>query len=151
MASGDRPPARYVPHPYRRARVSRRTSTSQARWMTILAERETEIKDGAVQTMPSRVTQSTPSSPQIGIVIANRDGDGKPGRNSVLSEYPEAKMASELQVSSLGEAFQELVKRLDDGRREYRKTRSRRVTAAKKSKEKELELSVQNCLEEQFP
>ncbi|KAL8531243.1 hypothetical protein ACS0TY_008027 [Phlomoides rotata] len=32
----------------------------------------------------------------------------------VLSEYPEAKMASELQVSSLGEAFQELVKRLDD-------------------------------------
>ncbi|KAL8551235.1 hypothetical protein ACS0TY_000356 [Phlomoides rotata] len=32
----------------------------------------------------------------------------------VLSEYPEAKMASELQVSSLGETFQELVKRLDD-------------------------------------
>ncbi|KAL8463512.1 hypothetical protein ACS0TY_034239 [Phlomoides rotata] len=32
----------------------------------------------------------------------------------VLSEYPEAKMASELQVSSLGEAFQDLVKRLDD-------------------------------------
>ncbi|KAL8544594.1 hypothetical protein ACS0TY_004981 [Phlomoides rotata] len=98
----------------------------------------------------------------------------------VLSEYPEAKMASELQVSSLGEAFQDLVKRLDDalqifdegppftlqriceviitgqlflvflaldkgyiftssfscyiaGRREYRKTRSRRVTAAKKN------------------
>lgn len=37
------------------------------------------------------------------------------------------------------------------GRREYRKMRSRRVAAAKKSKEKELELSVQICLEEQLP
>lgn len=33
----------------------------------------------------------------------------------VLSEYPEAKMTSEEQASSLGETFQELVKRLDDG------------------------------------
>lgn len=38
------------------------------------------------------------------------------------------------------------------GRREYRKVRSRRVPAsAKKSKEKELELSVKICLEEQLP
>ncbi|KAH6783156.1 haloacid dehalogenase-like hydrolase family protein [Perilla frutescens var. hirtella] len=37
------------------------------------------------------------------------------------------------------------------GRREYRKVRSRRVAAAKKSKEKELELSVKICLEEQLP
>ncbi|KAL8537308.1 hypothetical protein ACS0TY_012456 [Phlomoides rotata] len=37
------------------------------------------------------------------------------------------------------------------GRREYRRTRSRRVATAKKSKEKELELSVQICLEEQLP
>lgn len=38
------------------------------------------------------------------------------------------------------------------GRREYRKVRSRRVaSAAKKSKEKELELSVKICLEEQLP
>lgn len=36
-------------------------------------------------------------------------------------------------------------------RREYRKVRSRRVAAAKKSKEKELELSVNICLEEQLP
>ncbi|KAI3468172.1 hypothetical protein Pfo_024835 [Paulownia fortunei] len=36
-------------------------------------------------------------------------------------------------------------------RREYRKVRSRRVAAAKKSKEKELELSVKICLEEQLP
>ncbi|XP_059624962.1 uncharacterized protein LOC132268191 isoform X2 [Cornus florida] len=32
----------------------------------------------------------------------------------VLSEYPEAKMASDQQISSLGETFPELVKRLDD-------------------------------------
>ncbi|KAI3457879.1 hypothetical protein Pfo_014542 [Paulownia fortunei] len=32
----------------------------------------------------------------------------------VLSEYPEAKMTSEQQTSSLGETFQELVKRLDN-------------------------------------
>ncbi|KAG8390497.1 hypothetical protein BUALT_Bualt01G0089500 [Buddleja alternifolia] len=32
----------------------------------------------------------------------------------VLSEYPEAKMTSEQQISSLGETYQELVKRLDD-------------------------------------
>ncbi|KAH6755113.1 haloacid dehalogenase-like hydrolase family protein [Perilla frutescens var. hirtella] len=37
------------------------------------------------------------------------------------------------------------------GRRDYRKVRSRRVAAAKKSKEKELELSVKICLEEQLP
>lgn len=37
------------------------------------------------------------------------------------------------------------------GRREYRKVRSRRVAAAKKSREKELELSVKICLEEQLP
>ncbi|KAL1552386.1 endoribonuclease YBEY, chloroplastic-like [Salvia divinorum] len=37
------------------------------------------------------------------------------------------------------------------GRREYRKVRSRRVAGAKKSKEKELELSVKICLEEQLP
>ncbi|KAL6501997.1 hypothetical protein OROGR_027130 [Orobanche gracilis] len=36
-------------------------------------------------------------------------------------------------------------------RREYRKVRSRRVAAAKKSKEKELELSVKICIEEQLP
>ncbi|PIN24725.1 Sugar-phosphatase [Handroanthus impetiginosus] len=36
-------------------------------------------------------------------------------------------------------------------RREYRKVRSRRAAAAKKSKEKELELSVKICLEEQLP
>ncbi|XP_042037600.1 endoribonuclease YBEY, chloroplastic-like [Salvia splendens] len=36
-------------------------------------------------------------------------------------------------------------------RREYRKVRSRRVAVAKKSKEKELELSVKICLEEQLP
>ncbi|KAK4388797.1 Endoribonuclease YBEY, chloroplastic [Sesamum angolense] len=36
-------------------------------------------------------------------------------------------------------------------RREYRKVRSRKVAAAKKSKEKELELSVKICLEEQLP
>ncbi|KAL7122000.1 hypothetical protein ACP275_01G018500 [Erythranthe tilingii] len=35
--------------------------------------------------------------------------------------------------------------------REYRKVRSRRVAAAKKNKEKELELSVNICLEEQLP
>ncbi|KAL0400475.1 UNVERIFIED_CONTAM: hypothetical protein Slati_4077400 [Sesamum latifolium] len=33
----------------------------------------------------------------------------------VLSEYPEAKMTNEQQIASLGETFQELVKRLDDG------------------------------------
>lgn len=33
----------------------------------------------------------------------------------VLSQYPEAKSTSEQQISSLGEAFAELVKRLDDG------------------------------------
>lgn len=33
----------------------------------------------------------------------------------VLSEYPEAKMTIEEQASSLGETFQELVKRLDEG------------------------------------
>ncbi|KAK6155427.1 hypothetical protein DH2020_009675 [Rehmannia glutinosa] len=32
----------------------------------------------------------------------------------VLSEYPEAKLTSEQQISSLGEIFQELVKKLDD-------------------------------------
>ncbi|KAK4433197.1 hypothetical protein Salat_1081900 [Sesamum alatum] len=32
----------------------------------------------------------------------------------VLSEYPEAKMTIEQQIASLGETFQELVKRLDD-------------------------------------
>lgn len=37
------------------------------------------------------------------------------------------------------------------GRREYRKVRSRRVPAAKRSKEKELELSVKICLEEELP
>ncbi|KAL0394126.1 UNVERIFIED_CONTAM: Endoribonuclease YBEY, chloroplastic [Sesamum latifolium] len=36
-------------------------------------------------------------------------------------------------------------------RREYRKVRSRKVAAVKKSKEKELELSVKICLEEQLP
>lgn len=35
--------------------------------------------------------------------------------SKVLSEYPEAKMTSEQQASSLGETFEELVKRLDDG------------------------------------
>ncbi|XP_057799710.1 endoribonuclease YBEY, chloroplastic [Salvia miltiorrhiza] len=38
-----------------------------------------------------------------------------------------------------------------EGRREYRKVRSRRVAAAKRSKEKQLELSVKICLEEQLP
>lgn len=33
----------------------------------------------------------------------------------VVFEYPEAKMTSEQQISSLGETFQELLKRLDDG------------------------------------
>lgn len=33
----------------------------------------------------------------------------------VLSEYPEAKMTSEQQSSSLGETFPELGKRLDEG------------------------------------
>lgn len=37
------------------------------------------------------------------------------------------------------------------GRREYRKVRTKRVAAAKKSKGKELELSVKICLEEQLP
>ncbi|KAK4419915.1 Endoribonuclease YBEY, chloroplastic [Sesamum alatum] len=37
------------------------------------------------------------------------------------------------------------------GRREYRKVRTRKVAATKKSKEKELELSVKICLEEQLP
>ncbi|XP_051143234.1 uncharacterized protein LOC127259725 isoform X1 [Andrographis paniculata] len=32
----------------------------------------------------------------------------------VLSEYPEAKMTTEQQISTLGETFEELVKRLDD-------------------------------------
>ncbi|KAL0321670.1 UNVERIFIED_CONTAM: hypothetical protein Scaly_2463400 [Sesamum calycinum] len=32
----------------------------------------------------------------------------------VLSEYPEGKMTNEQQIASLGETFQELVKRLDD-------------------------------------
>lgn len=32
----------------------------------------------------------------------------------VLSEYPESQMTNEQQISSLGETFQELVKRLDD-------------------------------------
>ncbi|KAL2517724.1 haloacid dehalogenase-like hydrolase family protein [Abeliophyllum distichum] len=36
-------------------------------------------------------------------------------------------------------------------RREYRKVRSRRPSAARKSKEKELELSVKICIEEQLP
>ncbi|CAI9757082.1 unnamed protein product [Fraxinus pennsylvanica] len=36
-------------------------------------------------------------------------------------------------------------------RREYRKVRSRRPAAARKSKERELELSVQICIEEQLP
>ncbi|KAL2544813.1 haloacid dehalogenase-like hydrolase family protein [Forsythia ovata] len=36
-------------------------------------------------------------------------------------------------------------------RREYRKVRSRRPAAARKSKEKELELSVKICIEEQLP
>ncbi|XP_073130200.1 endoribonuclease YBEY, chloroplastic-like [Henckelia pumila] len=36
-------------------------------------------------------------------------------------------------------------------RREYRKVRSRRVNAPKKKKDKELELSVKICLEEQLP
>ncbi|KAI5657429.1 hypothetical protein M9H77_26222 [Catharanthus roseus] len=35
--------------------------------------------------------------------------------NQVLAEYPEAKMTNEEQISSLGETFMELVKRLDDG------------------------------------
>lgn len=35
--------------------------------------------------------------------------------SKVLSEYPEAKMNHEQQISTLGETFQELVKRLDDG------------------------------------
>lgn len=33
----------------------------------------------------------------------------------VLSEYPEAKMTSEQQNSSLGETYPELVNRLDEG------------------------------------
>lgn len=33
----------------------------------------------------------------------------------VLSEYPEAKMTSEQQNSSLGETYSELVNRLDEG------------------------------------
>lgn len=36
-------------------------------------------------------------------------------------------------------------------RREYRKVRSRRPAAARKSKERELELSVKTCIEEQLP
>ncbi|CAI9087374.1 OLC1v1021431C1 [Oldenlandia corymbosa var. corymbosa] len=34
--------------------------------------------------------------------------------NKILSQYPEAKLTSEQQISSLGETFLELVKRLDD-------------------------------------
>lgn len=33
----------------------------------------------------------------------------------VLSEYPEAKLSSDQQNSSLGETYSELVKRLDEG------------------------------------
>nr|GLL24446.1 serine/threonine-protein phosphatase 4 regulatory subunit 2-B [Ipomoea trifida] len=33
----------------------------------------------------------------------------------VLEDYPEAKMTNELQISSLGEPFPDLAKRLDDG------------------------------------